>query len=211
MAVTEGELVEIPVTSSNYNDVYGYQFTMELNGLNYEGVKAGALTMDENNIGVISDNIITVSYGEVNGLTSTDVLFTLVMRAERSGNVSEMMAISSRLTEAEAYVTETLDVTNIELGVRNSTVELTYELYQNEPNPFKTSTIIGFNMAERGQASITVYDISGKVVTVVEGEYEAGYNQEELDRSDLNVSSGVLYYQLESGDHTATRKMILID
>jgi len=38
----------------------------------------------------------------------------------------------------------------------------------------------------------------------------AGYNQVVINKGDINTS-GVLYYQLESGDFTATKKMIVIE
>jgi hypothetical protein len=43
---------------------------------------------------------------------------------------------------------------------------------------------------------------------VVNGAFEAGYN--EIIVRDLNVA-GILYYTLESGDFTATKKMVIIE
>ena len=40
--------------------------------------------------------------------------------------------------------------------------------------------------------------------------YNAGYNEITLRKSDLGTT-GVLYYQLESGDNTATKKMVIIE
>ena len=52
---------------------------------------------------------------------------------------------------------------------------------------------------------MTVTDLSGKVLTVVEGEYTEGYNQVRL--SNL-PATGVLYYTLNTANETATKKMI---
>ena len=57
---------------------------------------------------------------------------------------------------------------------------------------------------------MTVFDVTGKTVRVETGNYDRGYNEITLRKSQLGTS-GVLYYQLESGDFTATRKMIVID
>jgi len=60
--VEAGEEVEVTFTSDNYADVYGYQFTMELNGLEVIAVEAGAADMKDQNIGVLSSDVVTVSY-----------------------------------------------------------------------------------------------------------------------------------------------------
>ncbi|MDH3245910.1 MAG: T9SS type A sorting domain-containing protein, partial [Saprospiraceae bacterium] len=52
-----------------------------------------------------------------------------------------------------------------------------YGLEQNRPNPFRTETTIGFVLAESGSASITIYDITGKVMRSVTGDFSKGYNE----------------------------------
>ena len=86
---------------------------------------------------------------------------------------------------------------------------LSYELYQNVPNPFVQSTMIGFNLPEAANATLTVRDAKGKLIKVIEGNYARGYNNVTIERGDL--PTGVMYYTLESGDYTATRRMIIIE
>ena len=85
-----------------------------------------------------------------------------------------------------------------------------YVLDQNQPNPFQAETSIGFVLPSAMEARITVYDVTGKVVRTVKGQYSKGYNQVQFRKTDLGVS-GVLYYRLQAGTYTATRKMILIE
>jgi hypothetical protein len=59
-------------------------------------------------------------------------------------------------------------------------------------------------------ASISIFDVSGKVVHHVTGSYKKGYNEVRVKEGDL-PQRGVLFYRLESGDFNATKKMILID
>jgi hypothetical protein len=47
-------------------------------------------------------------------------------------------------------------------------------------------------------------------LTVIEGDYEKGYNQVSLERNELSAS-GIVYYQLESGDYSATKKMVIVE
>jgi len=53
-------------------------------------------------------------------------------------------------------------------------------------------------------------DVQGKVLTVISQEGVKGYNQVTLNAKTLGAT-GVLYYQLESADNIATKKMIIID
>jgi hypothetical protein len=85
-----------------------------------------------------------------------------------------------------------------------------FELYQNEPNPFRDVTIIGFNLPEASRATLKVYDVTGKVVKVVRGDFAKGYNSINLDRTDIQ-GNGMLYYQLDTPTDSATKRMILID
>jgi hypothetical protein len=85
-----------------------------------------------------------------------------------------------------------------------------FYLYQNEPNPFSENTKIGFDLPEGMEASITVYDLTGRVLKSIEGDYVKGHNEVSLDQKEVPVS-GVLYYQLDTEDFTATRKMVVIE
>ena len=92
----------------------------------------------------------------------------------------------------------------------NGQASTAFDLYQNTPNPFKGETVIGFNLPESAAATLTIYDVSGKVLKLVRGEFGQGYNEVIINRSELS-GAGVLYYQLDTDTHSATKKMILID
>ncbi len=211
--VQVGETIQVPVTSENYESMFGYQFTMNLNGLNYVGIEAGTIAMQPEFVGV-HKSAITMSWGvtEVMTVGKDEVLFTLQFTATAAGSLKDMLDINSEITEAEAYTSvgdkiELLDVTLVfgTTGVENA---LEYALYQNEPNPFADQTVIGFDLPEAMPATLTLYDMSGKVIRVVEGDYAKGYNEVILKRKDL-VADGAYYYHLQAGDFTASKKMIL--
>ncbi len=207
--VTEGQPVELTFNSNDFNKVFGYQFTLELNGLDIESVKAGDANMSEANIGILDGNTVTVSYSDMDGLNSSDNLFTLTAIATQSGMISEMISLTSNVINSEGYVGEGLDIHTIDLTI-NGAEASDFRLDQNEPNPFDEVTIIGFNLPDSGIATLTIYDVAGRVVTSVQGAYAQGYNEIKLDKEDLNTT-GVLYYTLKSGDFTATKKMIIIE
>ena len=57
-----------------------------------------------------------------------------------------------------------------------------YILYQNFPNPFNPSTIIGYEIKERGYVKLMVYDIKGELIYVlINKEQDAGYYEVEFN------------------------------
>jgi len=57
---------------------------------------------------------------------------------------------------------------------------------------------------------MTVFDVTGKVIVQRDIDGVKGYNTVNFTANQLGTS-GVLYYTLESGDFTATKKMIIIE
>lgn len=90
-------------------------------------------------------------------------------------------------------------------GVRSATAQ-EFALYQNTPNPVKSHAVIMFSLAEGAHTTLTVYDASGSTVAVlVDGEMAAGVHAVEWNAS---VPAGTYFYRLNSGECTATRKLI---
>ncbi len=89
-----------------------------------------------------------------------------------------------------------------------------FELYANYPNPFNPETTINFDLPQKGQVELVVYNSIGqKIATLVKGSKPAGrysYRWDGRNSSGNGVASGVYFYRLSSGKHTAVRKMLLL-
>lgn len=82
-------------------------------------------------------------------------------------------------------------------------------LLQNYPNPFNPKTKIGFQIANLENVKLTIYDITGRVITVlVDKKLEPGYYDIEFDGG--NLSSGIYFYELKTETFSETKKMLLI-
>jgi hypothetical protein len=209
--VNAGEIVSLTVNSSDFEGMNAFQFTLNTAGLEFTNAFSGAIEMSNENVAVF-DGQLTAAWTSVDAISSSDELFTLEFRALTDTRLSNAISMTSSITPARAYNSElerfnTALVFNTEEG---STVGSAFELMQNSPNPFENATTIGFTLGEAGPATLTVFDVTGKTVRVENGSFDRGYNEITLTKGELGTS-GVLYYQLESGDFTATRKMILID
>lgn len=82
-------------------------------------------------------------------------------------------------------------------------------LHTNYPNPFNAATVIRFALPEPQDVRLTVYDLLGrKIQTLVEEYMQAGIHAIAFDASDL--SSGIYFCRLQSGDMVETRRMVLL-
>jgi len=103
----------------------------------------------------------------------------------------------------------TLDCTGSGDKFENTVNPKVIELKQNYPNPFNPITNIQYYLPHSGIVKITIYDILGREVKILENKFkEAGYHTVSFDGSAL--SSGIYFYRLNSNNLTKTKKMVII-
>lgn len=96
----------------------------------------------------------------------------------------------------------------IEVNV-NVNIPSEYKLYQNYPNPFNPSTTIRFQMPERSEVSLIIYDILGNEVKTLFNEIkDAGFYDYDFNAGSL--ASGIYFYTLQTEKYSKTYKMILM-
>ncbi|MCC7464767.1 MAG: T9SS type A sorting domain-containing protein, partial [Saprospiraceae bacterium] len=204
-AVKAGEILEVKLTAAE--KVAGYQFTMDLNGLQALEVLPGE-NMGRENFAMF-DQAITASVNSEAGE------FTIRFRAARNGQLSQMLGLGNSITRTEAYSEVNGDVQKKDVVLRFNSANgstLTgagFELLQNAPNPAKGFTNISFNLPEAADATLTISNAEGKVVRRYSGSFAKGMNTITLQREDLEA--GILFYQLDTPTHSATKKMIVVE
>ncbi|HSD64632.1 MAG TPA: T9SS type A sorting domain-containing protein, partial [Ignavibacteriaceae bacterium] len=86
-----------------------------------------------------------------------------------------------------------------------------FHLFQNYPNPFNPETTIRFSIPSKTFISLKVYNILGKEVAELLNEVKSkGMYEVVFNSNDYKLPSGVYFYRLESGNYTATRKLLLL-
>ncbi len=106
-----------------------------------------------------------------------------------------------------------LTITEVE---NKDAIVYNFSLEQNYPNPFNPSTIIKYsipsiqeNYAQPANVTLIIYDMLGReVATLVNSEQKPGNYKVKFDASQL--SSGIYFYKLQSGDFVETKKMLLL-
>jgi len=211
VSYTTGDLVTIPVTSENFSEMVGFQFTMETEGMELVEVNAGVLDINTENVAKFDkEEALTISWNTATQISADEdeVLFTIVLRANTNNELADAIDVTSTITTAEAY-TSSLEVEGVQINVRGEyTIEdVQFELFQNTPNPFDGFTTIPFNLPEDGNVSLNIFDITGKVIYNTRGAYLKGANEITLDNTAM-IAKGIMYYQLEYNGTVATKKMI---
>ena len=92
------------------------------------------------------------------------------------------------------------------------------QLLANYPNPFNPETWIPYRLAEDAFVTLTIYDLSGRVVRALQVGHRIASAYENRSkaiywdgRNEVGewVASGVYFYTLTAGDYSATRKMVI--
>jgi hypothetical protein len=82
-------------------------------------------------------------------------------------------------------------------------------LDQNFPNPFNPTTTINYRVPVNGFVTLKVFDLLGReVAQLINKEQNAGSYSVTFDGK--NASSGLNFYQLQSGNFVSVKKMMLI-
>ena len=147
------------------------------------------------NLGGINDsaNIVVGVYGPYDGFSATDELIVASGELE----ITVQVGVGAQVSIEEPGITP-----------------LQFALHQNYPNPFNPETMIRFDVAEKTDLSISVYNILGeKVTTLLNGNLEAGtYHVQWNGVSDQGktLPSGMYFYELNSPLFHSVKKLVLV-
>jgi len=211
--VLQGETVSLALRSDQFINVYSMQFTLEFDKMNLLKYEGGELNISKENIGLHKNNL-SFSWYNTESISTNEILFRFEFEALEDIALSDVIRLTSSITEKEIVVNKNYEPKDILLQIDKPTeVETTNQkfiLYQNEPNPFSGITEINFELPYSGNVEISIYKADGTLARKVQAYFKKGLNHYPLSKSEIGTS-GVYYYQLEQGENFATKKMIIID
>lgn len=213
LLLSKDQVVEIPFSSKNFDEYAGFQMTleydasllqlMEINGNASQGFSQGNYHIHPEKGG---KGRISMSY---NGdMENGSPLFTLVLKARGQVSTGQAINISSNITPALAV--SNAEGVNLEDRVELKVIEtspLTFEVYQNEPNPWNVFSEVRVQLPNSGEVGISIYNAAGKVFFKDRRIMSKGLNSIRLDDQMLPVE-GVYYYQIDYLDQSVTKKMV---
>ncbi len=88
-------------------------------------------------------------------------------------------------------------------------IALNFKLLQNYPNPFNPTTTISYVLSNSGFVQLKLYDMLGSEVAVLVNKEQLPGNYK-VEFNAPNLSSGIYFYKLQSGNFSMTKKLILL-
>jgi predicted outer membrane repeat protein len=98
----------------------------------------------------------------------------------------------------------------LSLGIYDTkSLPISYNLYQNHPNPFNPKTIITFSLPKPENVKIEIFNTLGqKVVVLLDKAMKTGLHEITFDAS--AYASGLYFYSIEAGNFHQVKRMTLI-
>jgi len=208
-ALSNGDQITVNFKAADFDNVEGFQFGLDFGDLNFIDFKSGAIELSESNFGTqwTERSLLNVSWNNLDhSVQEGSILFSLIFDATSDINIEEVLSLSNRLIQAEAYP-KGEDIVGINLNFQAAALA-NFDLFQNVPNPFANETQIGFQLASDTQAEIAIFDVSGKQIHNIKGEFAKGLNNVTINRNEL-AGSGVYIFQIITKDWTASKRMVL--
>jgi hypothetical protein len=84
-----------------------------------------------------------------------------------------------------------------------------FNLQNNYPNPFNSSTQIKYELQFEGNVVLDVYDLTGRKISTLVNKKQKPGNYEETFNP-LNLTTGMYIYRLRAGENQIEKKMILL-
>ena len=225
----EGQTVSVNIQVQNWNSVAGAQWSMhwnpgvinfnEVTNFNLPGSAEGSFGTPP----VTDANTLTFSWFDesVQGVTLDDnsVLFTVVF--DVAGNEGDVTTFEfDGMPTAIELVNQNLVELGVEFESGDVTVDNTsavstihtsdFALHSNNPNPFKSTTNIVFDLHKKSETLLSIYSTTGKLL--FEQKYDLASGSHTIPVSgDIFPAAGTYLYRIATDSAVATRKMTLID
>ena len=137
----------------------------------------------------------------------------IVLRDASGGILEDVLIQAGESFEISGAAIEWIEVSVVSstsTATESSELPDVFTLMQNYPNPFNPRTTIRFAIPQTEQVTITVLDLTGRVVTTLSrgATYGAGWNEVAFDASDL--ASGVYFYRVITTTESKTMRMVLL-
>lgn len=165
---------------------------------------------------IAGTNLLAVEIHQA-ALNSTDISFDLELIGMITTNdwevISDIDSISITLT-SDSSITAVFELIDTVQPIAEDLNPAVDDLQQNIPNPFNTTTTIGFNLNEAGYVKIIVYDIKGEhIKTLISCILQSGKHNVIWDGKNddgIAVNSGIYFYKVETENIVKIKKAVLL-
>ncbi len=215
-----GETMEVPLAFTDTGDWAAMQLGLQYDPalLEIEAILPGELPdLEAGSFAEPAPGLLNMVWftAQENRVAAHETLFTLRLRAKQALQLSQSLQLTKRTPETPRYLrAEAYDAHetafNFELLFRENATEMPSTqtvIYQPQPNPTAAGAAIPVQLAQGETVSLTVTDVSGKLLWEQASMRGAGLQMLEVPATVLS-KAGVYFWKVEAGEELAAGKII---
>ncbi|NNE14032.1 MAG: T9SS type A sorting domain-containing protein [Saprospiraceae bacterium] len=198
----ENELIQLDLQITDEASVEGFQFALDLNDAEFVSLEG----LDDNGTSYhldVNTNTLKVSYFNSNGNDVVD--FQLNLLANKSGYLSEMVALNEAVLSPTVYSGETLEDKKLNIEFNNEVLE---DFISISPNPFAESFKIEMNAGQETTYTIDIFDVSGKLLYRSNNEVVNRMYTKYISKTDIANYKGVIIIKINSENSNLTKRIL---
>ncbi len=204
-AIQTGDFVEVPIRLNDLTEAALFELNYNTTLLNFVGIRYHIAKEQHFNLNKVHNGSLRFAWDNDLQSSPTDILFILQFRARQSAQLREAFNLG------ELAIAQQQDGSSTTLALQFTDAKQApiFALYPNVPNPVRQETTLSFQLPEAITGTMRIYDLAGKLLWQYQGDFSQGYNQIHVTRKSLKAQ-GLLLYTLETPQHRATGKMVVL-
>lgn len=205
------EEITVLIQTPDLGGLKGFQFTLDANPafLQLQSVEPGSIPVKF--IAQTVQNRVTASWYSTAAINGVQTVFIVKFKTLQGGTLSSSLEINSSLTQAEAY-DATLQVMGATLEFQQSEARSNFvktgeqaQLFPVSPNPTSGPVAAAFYLPADGEATLSLYNLSGQLIATQSGFFQAGTHRIEMPVN----ASGVMFLHLQSSQGTGVQRIVV--
>ncbi|MAV93442.1 MAG: hypothetical protein CMG01_04725, partial [Candidatus Marinimicrobia bacterium] len=193
----------------------------------YEFNGAVTASIDINNVEISEDDILFAfdSNGNIRGKASpvyfpltNEYIFMLMIYANKKDeiisfeyydyNIDNSYTLNNTINfQSDMIIGD--GFSPMSFGLSNAEEVSSLSISKAYPNPFNPSTNLEYSIADPGFVKITVFDVTGRQVSIIENSYKNS-GEHKLTWNAENNTSGIYYIQISSDSEVKAQKVVLL-
>ncbi|MAT56597.1 MAG: hypothetical protein CMF23_01335 [Ignavibacteriae bacterium] len=171
--------------------------------------------LELNGLPILPEQVVKLTTNEALLLALTDVLGVTVSNVFIYENDCEYSVVINYL-ESNGTIIPKIEgrVKAVDGTVKvadNEYVIYDFILNQNYPNPFNPSTTITYQIAEEGNVTLKIFDILGREISTLVNDFQKPGEYKIKFANNINLASGVYFYQLKMKNKVISKKMMILE
>ncbi len=207
----EGNIYEINIKTAKSITCVGLQGTLNLKnteGVEFLNIESNLLkNFGDANINATKNGQIAFSWNDVNNQTfdANTRLFTIKIKAKKSGQLSDYLQLNSDVTTAIAF-NQNGSEKGLSLTFEKTNPNFTVEAL---PNPFTDVLNVKIGLNTEGSVSYSIFDELGKLMYKNKNNFKKGINNLSLNTHSINlIKSGIYFLKIETNEGSKTIKLV---